>query len=259
MMSQVVSAPLASDQLLERGLIADRIEVGIILCVRAKPLRAVDCAPEAFDRISRPPRKALATGEVVEQPGVLRMSRDQLTAAIGRLGVLARAVERVQRGPEFPAIGLVRLSRGAAEREDRRLGLLGKRRPLHAGRRKHESPGGRSHPVAVELEYGPASHNEVQLLGRVRLGLVMLVDDPVARVTGGPGGDPEGGDAEVVPNRSKWLAPVVHFVDLVQSRDCVARHWSPLTSYVTCRRDLDARQATWMPGAPDFDGFGALA
>ena len=46
--------------------------------------------------------------------------------------------------------GLVRLARGAAERDDRRPGLLGERRPLHAGRRKDERPRGRSHPVAVE-------------------------------------------------------------------------------------------------------------
>ena len=119
---------LALDQLLERGLIADGIEVRIILRVGPTPLRAVDRESEVVDRVTRPAREALATGEVVEQPGVLRMSLDQLASAIGRLGVLACLIERVQRGPELPAVGLVRLSRGAAERDDRRLGLLGKRR-----------------------------------------------------------------------------------------------------------------------------------
>src|SRR4051794_8575886 len=106
----------ALDQLLERRLIADRIEVRIILCVRPTPLRAVDCETEVLDRVGRPAREALATGEVVEQPGVLRMSLDELASALGRLGVLAGAVERVQRRPELPAVGLVRLSRRAAER-----------------------------------------------------------------------------------------------------------------------------------------------
>ena len=63
---------------------------------------------------------------------------------------------------------------------NRRLGLLGERRPLHAGRRKDESPRGRSHPVAVELEHRSPSHNEVQLLVGVGVGLVVLVDDPVS-------------------------------------------------------------------------------
>jgi len=61
------------------------------------------------------------------------MSFGQLASAVGPLGVLACRVERVQRGPEFPAVGLVRLPRSAAERNDRRLWLLGKRRPLYAG------------------------------------------------------------------------------------------------------------------------------
>jgi hypothetical protein len=105
---------LALDQLLERGLIADRIEVRIILCVRPTPLRAVDRESEVIDRVTRPAREALATGQVVEQPGVLRMSRDQLASAIGRLGVLACLIERGQRSPDLPAVGLVRrLSRSS--------------------------------------------------------------------------------------------------------------------------------------------------
>src|SRR3954471_15428653 len=95
-------------------------------------------------------------------------------------------------------------------------------------------------PLSGELEYRPPLQNDVQLLGRVRLGLVVLVDDPVARVTGRPGVDTEGRDAEVVPDRSKRLAPVVPLVDLVQSRDCVVPHPSPLTSYVTYGRDRDS-------------------
>jgi hypothetical protein len=43
----------------------------------------------------------------------------------------------------------------------------------------------------------------------------VLVDDPVARVMGRPRVDTEGRDAEVVPDRSPGLAPVVHLVDFV--------------------------------------------
>src|SRR3954447_6847389 len=99
-------------------------------------------------------------------------------------------------------------------------------------RREHEGASGPRHPVPSELEYRPSLKNHVQLLSRVRLGFVVLVDDSVARVTGRPGCDTEGRDAEVVPDRSKWLAPVVYLVDLVQSRDCVVPHRSPLTSDV---------------------------
>src|SRR6476620_4796287 len=76
----------ALDQRLERGLIADRIEVRILLGVRPTPVRTVDREPEVIDRVTRPAREALATGEVVEQPGVLRMSLDEFASAIGRLG-----------------------------------------------------------------------------------------------------------------------------------------------------------------------------
>jgi hypothetical protein len=101
---------LAADEFLERGLVADRIEVRIVLCVRAKPLRHVDRAPEVVDRVSRPARKALAAGDVVEEVGVLWVSLGQDASALSHLGVLALLVERPERGPELPAVGLVRLS-----------------------------------------------------------------------------------------------------------------------------------------------------
>src|SRR2546421_4997132 len=152
---------LAADQFLERGLVADRIEVRIVLCVRARPLRHIDRAPEVVDRVARPAREALAAGDVVEQLGVLRMSLDQYASAVSQLGVLARLVEGPEWGPEFPAMGFVRLSRGAAERDDRRLGLLGECRSLHTGSGEDESAGGWVHPgggsvacIAGPLEEG---------------------------------------------------------------------------------------------------------
>ena len=47
-----------------------------------------------LDRVVGPAGETLAAREVVEQPGVLGVSLDQLTAPVGDLGVLARLVER---------------------------------------------------------------------------------------------------------------------------------------------------------------------
>ena len=102
---------LAADQFLERGLVADRIEVRIVLCVRARRLGHVDRASEVLDRVGRPAGEALAAGEVVEQRGVLRMSLDQ-DASAGRRprrtrlprtegGAVPRAPSRWARTP-FP-------------------------------------------------------------------------------------------------------------------------------------------------------------
>src|SRR5256886_10408094 len=86
----------AADQFLERGLVADRIEVRVVLCERAKPLRHVDRAPEVVDRVGRPAGEALAAGEDVEQASVLRLSLAQSASAISRLVVLSRPVEDIQ-------------------------------------------------------------------------------------------------------------------------------------------------------------------
>ena len=59
---------------------------------------------------------------------------------------------------------------------------------------------------------------------RVRLRLVVLVDDPVARVAGGPCGDAEGRDAEVMADGPQRLAAVVQLVDLVEVGDRVTTH-----------------------------------
>jgi hypothetical protein len=65
----------------------------------------------------------------------------------------------------------------------------------------------------------------------------------------------------VVPDRSKRLAPVSQLFDLLQSCDCVARHPSPPTLYVTYCRDLDdldngrtRRHETSLPSRRDNSG-----
>src|SRR6266571_1651486 len=66
-----------ADQFLERGFVADRIQVGVVLCGIAKLRRHLDGVPEVIERVTRPARKTLAAGEVVEQHGVLRSGCDQ--------------------------------------------------------------------------------------------------------------------------------------------------------------------------------------
>src|SRR6266704_477990 len=66
-----------ADQLLERGFVADGIQVGVVLCGIAKLRRHLDAVPEVIERVTRPARKTLAAGEVVEQHGVLRSGCDQ--------------------------------------------------------------------------------------------------------------------------------------------------------------------------------------
>jgi hypothetical protein len=81
-------------------------------------------------------------------------------------------------------------------------------------RTKTNVPAGASR-LAVEFEGGAALHDEVQLLVGVRLCLVVLVDDPVARFAARPGVDAEGGDAEVMAHRPEGTPAVVHLLDLV--------------------------------------------
>ena len=80
---------VALNQLLERGLVADRVEVAVLGSKRTERFVAVDREPEMLDRVVCPPGEALAAGEVVERPRVLRMSLDQLAPLIGSLGVFA--------------------------------------------------------------------------------------------------------------------------------------------------------------------------
>ena len=151
------------------------------------------------------------------------MGFDQLTPAVGGLVVLARLIERMDRRPHLPAAGLIRLPRGAAERDDRRARLLGERRPLDAGPDVDERAGRRVHLLAVDLEPRPAGLDEVELLF-APVGLVVLVDDPIAGLAARPGVDAEGRDAEVVADGPRGNATVVELLDLVELRNCVIAH-----------------------------------
>ena len=71
--------------------------------------------------------------------------------------------------------------------------------------------------------------HEVELLlpvSHVGVGLVVLVDDPVARLAG-PGVHAESLDPEVVPDWPEGRAAVVHLADLVEPRNRVAHRSRP--------------------------------
>ena len=70
----------ALNQLLESGLVADRVEVAVLGSKRPERFLAVDREPEMPDRVVCPPGEALAAREVVVRPGVLGMSFDQLAS-----------------------------------------------------------------------------------------------------------------------------------------------------------------------------------
>src|SRR5207249_3675194 len=113
-----------ADELLERGLFADRVEVGVSRGELAELLPALDRVAQVPERILLAPREALDARDVVGHARVLGMGFDQLTPAVGGLVVLARLIERMERRPDLPAAGLVCLPRSAAERDDRRSRLL---------------------------------------------------------------------------------------------------------------------------------------
>ena len=158
------------------------------------------------------------------------MSLDQDASAVSRLGVLARLVEGAERGPELPAVGLVRLSRGAAERDDRRPGLLGERRSLHSrggrrrGCRRARPPGRRR----ARTRRAPAERGRAPRRVSSDSSCSLMIRSPASRAVHAL--TPKA----VMP---KWcrtgrygLAPVVQLVDLVEVRDRVTTHGTPFTS-----------------------------
>ncbi len=178
------------------------------------------------DRVVGPAGEALAAGEVVEREGVLRVGLDQLAALLDHGLVVAGHVEAVERAPDLPAADLVRLARDAADCDERRPRLFGERRPLHPGSDEDEGAGRRVQALAVELEPRATLLDEVQLLLLV-VRLVVLVDQPVSRLTRCPAVDAEGGDPEVVPDRPHRLPPVVYLLDLAEVCHLVSAHVRP--------------------------------
>src|SRR5689334_5850075 len=107
-----------ADQLLEARLVADRVEVGVAGGVLAEPLRPFDGRAEVLHGVGLVARQALAAGEVVVQQRRVGLRLEQLPAPRHELGVVAGLVQAPQRRPDLPARVVVRLARGAAERQD---------------------------------------------------------------------------------------------------------------------------------------------
>src|SRR5919198_1736158 len=215
-----------ADELSERRLVADGVQVRVLLRERMKLVGLLQREQQVPDRVLRPAGKGLAAREVVHRLGVLWIGLHHTAPSVGHLGVLAGLVERAQGRPDLPAVGLVRLSGNAAGGDDRRPRLVRECGSLHAGPDVDERAGGRVKTLVVELEGRATLDDDVELLVAV-VRLVVLVDDPVAHLAAGPRVDAEGLDAEVVPDRPQRLAPVGDLVDLVESRDLVSGHQVP--------------------------------
>ena len=95
------------------------------------------------------------------------------------------------------------------------------------GRANTSVPAGCVDALAVQLERCVPSQHEVELLVRIGLGLVVLVDEPVAGGAGGPRVHAERGDPEVMAHRPVRAAPVVQLLDLVELRNLVRHSGSP--------------------------------
>src|SRR5262245_66514339 len=131
----------------------------------------------------------------------------------------------IQRHPDLAALGLVRLPRSSADRNDRRPRLLTERCPLNVGANEDECARGCVHPLAVELERRAPARHEIQLLLQVMLlRLVVLVDEPIAHLMSCKCVDAERRDAEVEPDGPRKDAAVIDLVDLVNPRHRVTAH-----------------------------------
>src|SRR3954463_15466443 len=106
------------------------------------------------------------------------------------------------------------------------FGSSSKAVPLTSGFCVHECPRRRLQRLAVELEPGAAGMDEVDLFAAV-VGLVVLVDEPVACVLAAEYVQSEGPDSEVVPDRAPWHATVADFIDLADLRGRPCGHLTP--------------------------------
>src|SRR5438105_14871555 len=89
----------SADQLPERGLLADRIEVRVLLRQLATALPHVDRLAEVLDRIGRPAREALAARDVVVEVPLVWPGLDELAASVCRLRVFAGLDQSSRRVP----------------------------------------------------------------------------------------------------------------------------------------------------------------
>ena len=88
LLESIAGVPRApTHELGEPGFVPDGVEVGIRGSERAQIAMELDRRSQVLDRIGRPPGQALAARDVVQEPGVVRIGRDQLAATVSHLGV----------------------------------------------------------------------------------------------------------------------------------------------------------------------------
>ena len=113
---------LAGDQVLEGGLVPDRIEVGVLLRHVATALPHVGRPAEVLDGVCCSAREALAARHVVVEVRLVGVGLDELEARVGRLRVPAGVVERSRRfPPQFGGVpaGSSRAARPSDDGESR--------------------------------------------------------------------------------------------------------------------------------------------
>ena len=128
---------LAADELLEAGLVADRVEVRVALRVIAASPRARP-PPQMLDRLGRAAGEALAAREVVGSIGYCGFAA--MISAGSASSRTRPLVLRARVRPQLPAAAWYGFP-ACRPGEDRRIGLLGERGPVHAGPREDERSG----------------------------------------------------------------------------------------------------------------------
>ena len=196
-----------ADDLLEPGLAADGVEIGIVPGIGEELLGHLDRAAEVLDRLgriadlgSRNTRGCRAAGRTADAPR--RWRGDAATT----LGVLAALVDRPDRRPDLPAESPRTSCR--TWRPSRRSSSLPPRRTPSASRPARTNtnvPAGASTLSPSSSNLARPCSDEIELLVPARpvVVLVVLVDDAVAGLARRPGGDAEARDPEVVADGPK--------------------------------------------------------
>src|SRR5436190_4734405 len=178
-----------------------------------------------IDRVSQVPQRLVGLAEqrlrardVVEDSGLVLVVVEPLDQELLRLLVLAPVEHLRDLGVHLPGTGPVGISGLRPDGEDDRAGLARVRGALRPRVADEKNRAVRAVDfLAVDREPGVPRDDDVELLVTGR-DLVVLRDDPVVGVPGGPGVDAEGLDTEVLANRG----PAGRILDVGDVRGLVA-------------------------------------
>ena len=225
------SARGLADELVKRRLVAEWVEVGVLLREITEARPPLDGDPKVTDRVLVASDQRLAAGKVVERCGVsarLQPSRERDRS----LPRIRRPRTRRGTQPRPPSRRPRTAARPAADRKHRCPRLLRKGGPVCLRPDEHERALGRVHALAVDLEPRTATEDDVELLALV---LLVLGHEPVPLDGGRPRVRPERGNPEVVAHgphvRVLAIRDVLQFID---GRNPIA-HSSPTLFPMTGR------------------------